>query len=210
MLAHLSPAPPLSPTSTPDSSASSRPGSSSPFAAARSDPDPASARDHRSGSLRETVCFGQPGTPENLQSQLLQASLASYHGYSRIAEEAADEDLRLFAQGITGVRYGHCRMLAQDILPCGARILPADGGMQDVQDAWSRAVHHLRRGGNVSSPLFCRDITFAENAYEELLTRMFAESHGRPRALLIRLLRSTQEARVCWRELWDVEQATRS
>lgn len=166
--------------------------------------DPASA------GGRETVCFSDLDDMEVVQQRLLQAALASYHGYNRISEVTGDEEIRLFAQGVVSVRSGHCRILARDILTGGAQLVPLDLDMEQVRDAWNRAIHHLRRGGSLSSPTFCRDIAFAESAYAALLTRVLQESHGRARALLLKLHRSVEETRVCWRELWDIEIATHS
>lgn len=165
--------------------------------------------DSDSSAVRETVCFDMDDM-DVVQQRLLQAALASYHGYNRISEVIGDEEAQLFAQGVVSVRSGHCRLLARDILAGGARVVPLDLEMEQVRDAWNRAVHHLRRGGSISSPTFCRDIAFAENAYEALLARVLQESHGRARALLMKLHRSVEETRVCWRELWAIETATRS
>lgn len=169
-----------------------------------------SAFDSASCGVRETVCFGDADDMEVVQQRLLQAALASYHGYNRLSEVTSDNDVRLFAQGVVSVRSSHCRILARDILAGGARIVPLDLDMEQVRDAWNRAVHHLRRGGSLSSPTFCRDIAFAESAYEALLARVLQESHGRARALLLKLHRSVEETRICWRELWDIELATQS
>lgn len=159
---------------------------------------------------RDTVCFTDLDDMEVVQQRLLQAALASYHGYNRLSEVTSDNDVRLFAQGVVGVRSSHCRILARDVLGGRAPSVLIDLEMEEVRDAWNRAVHHLRRGGSLSSPTFCRDIAFAESAYEALLTRVLQESHGRVRTLLMKLHRSVEETRVCWRELWDIEIATQS